>query len=512
MILKLFSSRPEHPLGDAKALKRILSALPGDNALKLVDEVHGWFESLRQADGFAAGELFDIVRQLDEAAQPQLDRLTRDYLYSPRLSKNEERRLWSVCFNYWGEVAGLYALCSDGRDGRRKARVPETSGDYRPLALARLVAARAKQQKWISYRYGVIGDDLWRGMARPYWAAVAAGCERASLALYPGLEASGSVEQQYLRALVLASSSTDSLMPQEIELADRLIGLLLPSFVFSGDCRSDSLYWIDVAEGGAPVRLAQLPVELSPDMRFISPGDAPQALAEMIRLVEAGELPPGLASGQGAGSEVPVRRVLAVLGHLASYWAVEPPQRSHPRHPMKTRMAVVHGFDDCFTLFSGNLARLGKERSAESWVVENVSLGGFRARAETVADWLTPGVLLGMQPDGSESWGLGVVRRFSKEADDQAAVGIQSLSRQARSIELRPRTAGLSATGALPGICLGGCQAAGELRVVLPLSSFDARESLEFVDDGRRCLLLPVELEMSGGDFEIARYQSMVSE
>ena len=46
MILKLFSSRPNHPLGDAKELKRVLSELPLDNAFKAVDEVYGWFESL----------------------------------------------------------------------------------------------------------------------------------------------------------------------------------------------------------------------------------------------------------------------------------------------------------------------------------------------------------------------------------------------------------------------------------------------------------------------------------
>ena len=65
MLLNLFSSRPEHPLGDPKELKRTLSELPIDNSFKAVDEVYGWFESLRAAHDFKVDHLFDVIRQLD---------------------------------------------------------------------------------------------------------------------------------------------------------------------------------------------------------------------------------------------------------------------------------------------------------------------------------------------------------------------------------------------------------------------------------------------------------------
>ena len=111
MMLNFFSSRPDHPLGDAKELKRVLGELPLDNSLKAVDEVFGWFESLQMADDFRVDHFFDVVRQLDEAGQQHIRRLSRDYLHSPRLSKTEERRLWTMCYNYWGEVGSLYARC-----------------------------------------------------------------------------------------------------------------------------------------------------------------------------------------------------------------------------------------------------------------------------------------------------------------------------------------------------------------------------------------------------------------
>ncbi len=202
-----------------------------------------------------------------------------------------------------------------------------------------------------------------------------------------------------------------------------------------------------------------------------------------------------------------LNREITVLRHLASNWSPQPPQREHPRHPVKTRISVLQGFDDCFTLFSGDVARLGKERTAESWVVEDVSLGGFRARVEVLADWLKIGALMSLQPEGGENWVLGVVRRFSKDAEGQAHVGIKALSRQAKSVELRPRSSGFSATGAIPGIRLLEDDNHGELRLAMPLESFDVRESLEFIDGGKRYLLSPIELEGSGSNYEIGRYR-----
>jgi len=505
MILNLFSSRPDHPLGDAKELKRVIVELPLDNAFKAVDEVYGWFESLMAADDFRIDQLFDVVRQLDEAAQSHVRRLARDYVHSPRLSKSEERRLWTMCYNYCGEVSGLYSRCVERVKKAPKEKGSELLKPWLPLAATRLMAARATQLKWVEYRYGPIGEDLWRGLGQPYLAAEVAAYAQKPVQLYPAQPVLTTVDQQYLQALIFYSSSMDSLMPLEIELADRLIAHFRPGFVFSSTCLPDSVYWVDAASGTPPARLARLPEQLSPALRFFSPGSAPQALNELINRVERGDIPADI----NLGGEYPAKVLLPVLRHLAINWAPEPPQREHPRHMVKTRIAVLQGFDDSFTVFAGDVARMGKERAAESWVVENVSRGGFGASVDDRGS-LKIGTLLSMQPEGGENWVLGVVRRYNMNSDAHSSVGIQSLSRHARSIELRPRTSGFSATGAIPGIWLYEDSKPGEARLVLPLASFDVRENLEFVQDGRRYLMTPIELEETGGDFEIGRYRESV--
>lgn len=504
MILNLFSSRPDHPLGDAKGLKRILAEVPLDNSFKAVDEIYGWLESLlSSADEFRVDHLFDVVRQLDETAQPHIRRLARDYLLSPRLSKSEERQRWTMSYNYWGEVSGLYARCLERATLNPKDKGSEVFKPQMPLAATRLMAARAMQLKWVKYRYGPVGEDLWRGLGQPYLVADAAGYAQKPVPLYPGHAGLTSAAQQYLQALVLHASSTDSLRPLEIELADKLIAHFLPGFVFSPHCEHGSVYWIDAASGSAPMRLARQPEQLSSSLRFFAPGSVLASMNELMARIERGDVPTDL----NLGGEFPAKVVLPVLRHLAIYWAPEPPQREHPRHVVQTRVSVLQGFDDCFTVFAGGVARLGKERTAASWVVENVSLGGFGVAVDELGDSLKIGTLLSIQPEGGENWVLGVVRRYQRDADNHALVGIQSLARQARSIELRPRAAGFSATGAIPGIWLLDGQIGAEARVLLPAFSFDVRENVEFIDAGQRYLLTPVELLESGGGFEIGRYR-----
>ena len=510
--MKFFSSRPDHPLGDAKELRRFLAELPADNSFKAVDEVYGWFESLQAADDFRVDQLFDVVRQLDEAAQPYLRLLTRAYVQTPQLSKSEERRLWTLCYNYWGEVASLYARCVDRCRQKPKEKGCDAFKPHLALAATRLLAARATQLKWVEYRYDPIGEDLWRGLGQPYLAAEAGGYAQKPVQLYPSVQGLSCVAAQYQQALIFYSSSMDSLMPLEIELADRLIAHFKPFFVLTDSCLSDSVWWVDSAGGSPPARLARQPVRAVPSLRFLSSGGAAQAVNTLISSVELGKVPTDL----NLGGQYLANVLLPVLRHLARYWAPVPPQREHPRHPVKARVAVLQGFDDCFTVFAGDVARLGKERSAESWVVENVSLGGFGVGVDDLGggfggefggDALKIGTLLGLQPEGGENWVLGVLRRFAKDTPAHARVGIETLSRQAQSVELRPRTTGFSATGTIPGIWLREAGAAGEARMVLPGMGFNLRQSLEFIDDGQRYLLTPVELEEAGSHFELARYR-----
>lgn len=504
MILNLFSQKPDHPLAEAKEVRRIIAELPLDNAYKAVDEVVGWLESLVHAEGFRVDRYFDTVRALDEAGQAHIRRLARDYLHSPRLSKSEEKRLWTVNVAFWDLLSRLYENCL--KQYAEKTKGADSIKEQLPLLMARLAASLGAELKWQQYRYAPSRGDLWLRLGQAYLAAVEEKVDSRAIQLYPGQPGLTSPAAEYLKVLVLHASSLDSLLPLEIELAERLIAHFQPLFIFGPQSRPDSVYWVDPSRPGAPMRLVREP-ELSPFLRFFSAGGAPQALLELIRSVERGDIPAEL----NLGGQYPPRLVLPVLQHLGLYWSPTPPQREHPRHRVKSRLAVVNGFDSAFLAFAG---RPEFDGVAESWIVDNVSLGGFGASVSDIrGDWLRIGSLLSMQPEGGDNWLLGVVRRYGKESDSLASVGIQTLARQADSVELRPRRASAYAlTVGIPALLLREGGGAGELRAVLPTATFDARESLECVREGKRFLLVPVELLESGGDYEIARYREHLSD
>ena len=142
-----------------------------------------------------------------------------------------------------------------------------------------------------------------------------------------------------------------------------------------------------------------------------------------------------------------------------------------------------------------------------------LSRGGFGAQLSSVpGEWLRVGALIAMQPEGGDNWLVGVIRRCHRETESDARVGIQVLARQAVSAELRIRSASSYASAAgVPALLLQDGNAADEIRVVLPPSTFDPRESLEYADGGRRVSLAPVALVEQTGDYEVARYRRTVT-
>jgi hypothetical protein len=150
----------------------------------------------------------------------------------------------------------------------------------------------------------------------------------------------------------------------------------------------------------------------------------------------------------------------------------------------------------------------------ESWVVENVSRGGFGTILSNIpGEWLKVGALLAMQPEGGENWLLGIVRRYHRETETEARVGIQTLATRAVAIECRPRTASsYGAASTLPALLVQDAGVVGEVRVVLPANSFDLRESLEYQLNGRRFLLNPVAQVEQTVDYEVARYRQVADD
>jgi len=78
--MKLFGAgRPDHPMADRKQARKLLDELPPQD-LKALEELAHWQESVAGADGFKPEERVQVLAMLEEAAQPRLKKVARDYL------------------------------------------------------------------------------------------------------------------------------------------------------------------------------------------------------------------------------------------------------------------------------------------------------------------------------------------------------------------------------------------------------------------------------------------------
>ena len=157
--MKLFGgAKPDHPLADPKEAKRLLEALPGDDA-KAVEELMHWIESVVAAEGFKPEARIQLLLMLDDAAQPRLRKLSKDYFGASRPSRFQENRLWTALHGYWKQAAYAYARAVDlfvqGAKGADAAKA------QLPLLLARTLRCFAQQIKWMHMRYGPIDLASW---------------------------------------------------------------------------------------------------------------------------------------------------------------------------------------------------------------------------------------------------------------------------------------------------------------------------------------------------------------
>jgi hypothetical protein len=505
-MLKLFGvGRSDHPLGDMKEARRVVAELPRADPAKALDEVTHWIDSVRVEETFRPDHRAALLQLLDEAAQDSLRRLSREYLSSPRLSKQREHLLWMAIHRFWKKSAAGFAQVLEAYVAGGKPA--EGLKSYAPLFAVRGLRAMAAQLKWMHARYGPIDQTLWSMTNRMYAIAETKGFAKQRLAPYPGVPGETSAECEYLRAIMFAACSPDSLLPLDAELAERLIAQFSPSFIISAEQQTESAYWIDVGCPEPPSRTQRMPQQASIGLRYFSGASACEEIERIANGIRANrEVPVDL----NLGGAYPPETVMHVLDHLQVHWSPKLPERKHQRHRVKSRLTVAYGFDGALDALDPRTSLTFDGSDRESWIVENVSAGGFGALIPQVkGDWLRIGCLVALQPEGGDNWLLGIIRRLSRPSLQQAQVGIQTIARNAAPVSLRVRAGEVLSLDRERGLLIGS-PSEGEMQLVV---GNGVREpGLIFVPDNapEGTVLLPIAPAERGTDFELLRVRQLV--
>lgn len=504
-MLSVFSgNRSEHPMADAKEARRIVAALPASDALAALEEISHWLGSVNEA-AFRPDHRAQLVQMLDEHGQGPARKLAREYLLASRLGKQRETRLWNTIYEFWKNVAlahvtALEPLATGAKGG-------DALKGALPLLGVRALRALAAQLKWLHVRYGPLDARIWTLICRVYTLLESRKAARVNVVVYPGSPVGSTAEQELLRVAMLSACSPGSLLPIEMEIAERVIAHCAVHFSLSEQHQSDTPYWIDLALGEAPARVAR-PPHPSADVRFFGAGDA---IAEVENLLGQMRATREIPATLGFGEAYPSEAVLGVLEHVEQCWSAKAAVRRHPRHRVKSRLTIAWGYDGILSVLQPGTSLDFVGARYESWIVENVSVGGFGALVPQVrGDWLRIGCLVAMQPEGGDKWLVGVMRRLSRPTMEQAAVGIQTLARSAYAVEVRIRAGTVTSPNTEQAILLNHAHTGGEVHLLLRPGVHTPGQTFALEWDGRSAVLLSAGVAERGHDYELVRCRHLV--
>jgi hypothetical protein len=329
----------------------------------------------------------------------------------------------------------------------------------------------------------------------------------AKVTAHAGIPEETSAQQEFLKAVMLAVASPDSLLPVEIELVERLSAHLVGSFKLAVKQQPDAAYWIDLALNQPPVRLARSPDPV-PTLRFFAAGAAVNQVKQLTQIVKQTNAMP---SSVNLGGNYDPRVILEVLDHLALCWSAQPPERKALRHRVKSRVTITYGFDGVLAALDPGGEALFDPEKIESWIVENVSAGGFGALVPQLrGDWLKIGRLLGLQPEGGSNWIIGVVRRFQRDASQQGAVGIQTLGRAAHPARVRLVTGQIGPSPDTETAILLSPIDSAETQILLRSDVLLPGQNLQLEQERKTYLLLPTGGMERGDDYDLVRCRAMI--
>jgi len=491
---------------DRRHAQEFLSRLPRDDPFRTLEEISFWLKALRGAYGISPQRTFEVVDVLDATARTPQRSLTSDFIaLGSRYQKYQGQRVWNASFQFSRELGATYEHLV--HQYRQHAAGSDLLLPALPAIVSRAIRALRSELKWSLLRQGPIDQMIWKLAGALYGYAEENNFATESVRVYQDTRELSSVQLEYLQALMLGVSATDTLPPESVHLVEFLVEHCAEFFALERAPKRGCQYYSDTLSGKPPARLIERVAPAS-GIRYFGPDKASTKVHRLIATIsERGMVPPELNPG---GAHKP-DSILDVLDHLVRYWGPTPPTRASERQAALTRISVVHNFDSILAMVSGHSQELDFDSDVEIWSVENESQGGYGALVtETASEWVEIGSLLGIREEEGASWGIGIVRRLSKPAAGSINVGIETLSRGVVKVGVTSSKASRRELNAQALLLLSsreGSAHAGELMLMLPPGAFAIGRNLVMHAFDRTYLLVPKELHESGNGYELGRFR-----
>jgi hypothetical protein len=448
------AKKPDHPMHSMEAAQALLADLPiePDKALK---ELASWLASVTSTSGFSLAERIALVKLLDETGQLIEPEVVRAFLHGTDLKDYERAAQWALAREYWQHLAAAYQLCLG--DYVQHTKAARALADELPVLLVRCLRALSNAGRIARLRYFAPSEEAWRALFDVYHMSETAGCDNARFLAYETDTLKTTARCELLRALMLDAACPQSLRSEQVELAARAAARFADSFVFKTAPDTACNWHIDLAQPGPP-RQRGAQTKTTDMMRFFGGGVGIGKVDEVIkRLCEKPQ-----EKERRFGDDYSPQQKLLVLRHVRRHWGEDPPRRREARRRAAGEVEIAHGFEDVARTIERVESGVEPETPAvadvaiegqpappapappalETWTLRDISSKGVGAAVPRLSEsWVKIGTLCAVRLRGS-GWGVGVVRRIYRDADDRAFAGFEILAKRPVSVCLRAVAAG----------------------------------------------------------------------
>ncbi|MDP2794458.1 MAG: hypothetical protein Q8O25_10325 [Sulfurisoma sp.] len=487
MFGKLFSlkagAKSTHPLGSDENVASLLAEIPSEPSRALLELDHWLADSARFQDEIGTGALLRAILRLDDAAEAARVALLERYL-SPAHREHMSEVVWSALDKNLRHVAQDYRHCLD-----MQLRTPQAAIDKRDLLLAALrgIGAAAARKKLLRFRYRSADAAWWQEIHGLLSASGRMGVANEAAPPFDGAEKKFTALRLYLVAAYFELAPLSNLVPQQVEVIERLLLDSADTLELAGSAGMASTHQIDLGGDCGPAPLMRDSAPGQGSFRYLARARLRPIITKLAAdLRKSRELPDALRT-TGASIEQ-VRQLVTVL---MQHWAEPPPQRGKARQSTHEELNVVLGFglarrmiaftafarsgrtleysgDDINALFQerhfGGSVReessepavaaqplvvnplevlekfelSGDRQMMEHWVQADISDTGLGAIAPAVRAKHRIGGLVCLRYSDGIDWRLGLIRRIGRNAAGQATLGIETLDWPSVAARVKP--------------------------------------------------------------------------
>jgi hypothetical protein len=452
------------PLRNVPSASRWLAGLPSAEPLQLQREALDLVAAFPGTRRSVGPQNADALLRVDEHFAPVLDQLTAQYAANYQRSTGVETRLWHGVFDLVKAFIAAY----------QSVLKSATAGDSRrwksvlPKLMRRLTHYRAIDGKFRLFRYGHWIPAQWRDLHELYESARMLECERDKPAAQDGGARAWSLEQTYIKALLLMRLDSGSFTPDQVQWVARALDEWVEPLELVPPPGAGADFYVDISgsqglkradkprAGGRLVFLDAAPVyakvvermRLLPEQQEtpLQPGALP-AREQKLLLMRLAALfgPEALAYSPRAPRKPADVEVRVVVGLQALTRAVAEVGRIAPE--AKTA-AAMHSYDEITQMVNPttNPDSVARRVRGSQWRMTDLSESGCRLVAPARDAPTTLGEMIAFRD--ADGWSLAVVRRMQRQQVDEVICGVEVIARRMVRVLLRSWVAPLDAARA----------------------------------------------------------------